>query len=279
MSELISSSAEAIEGNDYLLTQILIRLPLKDVITFKRVSKRWRSLIFTPYFRRCHLTLKSRVSESGTWKQCGSSFSASLDMDFAHGTYFNFSVYWICNESKTALRFDLNKECIKDDLPLLPSLKPAESHYRRLYVLAPACGYMNLVGHADYEYCVRVFRLEKEQDNSLRWVLKHCVDLQFTLLPTERSLNIASKAYNIIHLIEDGEDEMALLLDVRGKVIALRLKDKTRHHVFDLPHHYLFNLPKDRINFASFYPPVVKGWYSAFEYIESLASVFSIHRS
>ncbi|MED6162939.1 hypothetical protein PIB30_075213 [Stylosanthes scabra] len=280
MSELISCSAEAIEGKDYLLTQILIRLPLKHIMTFKRVSKRWRFLIFTPYFRRCHHTLKSRVSglfllphpgidsppynrfsffsfdkktlrpaisnpsdsfqilqscnglmlvqrrftdnylicnptigdrksfpspfpwfdklnstyyyslafdplcflgyklicifrpcspnyndeyqtmiysseSSGTWKHCGSSFSASLDMDFAHGTYSNYSVYWICNESKTALRFDLNKECMKDDLPLLPSPKPAESHYLHpyRYVLAPACGYMNLVGHADSEYC------------------------------------------------------------------------------------------------------------------------------
>ncbi|KAL4345333.1 hypothetical protein HN873_036923 [Arachis hypogaea] len=60
--ELISSLAESIEGNDYLLTQILIRVPLRDIITFKCVSKRWLSLISDPFLSRSHATVKQRVS-------------------------------------------------------------------------------------------------------------------------------------------------------------------------------------------------------------------------
>ncbi|RYR31431.1 hypothetical protein Ahy_B01g056235 [Arachis hypogaea] len=58
---LISSLAETIEGNDYLLTQILIYVPLRDIIIFKCVSKRWLSLISDPFFSRCHATVKQRV--------------------------------------------------------------------------------------------------------------------------------------------------------------------------------------------------------------------------
>ncbi|QHN88076.1 hypothetical protein HN51_042196 [Arachis hypogaea] len=102
-------------------------------------------------------------SESGAWKHCGSSFSAPLDMDLAHGVYFKDSIFWIGNKSKTTLRFDLKTECVKDDMPPLPPapqdlnvggssyldvvrllLKLAYNGYG--YILAPACGYMNLVG-------------------------------------------------------------------------------------------------------------------------------------
>ncbi|MED6144478.1 hypothetical protein PIB30_015903 [Stylosanthes scabra] len=218
MSEF-SSSAEAIEGNNCLLTQVLICLPLKDVITLKRVSKRWRSLISTLYFRRCHLTIKTRVSGlflhpgndslssrfkffSFDKKSHRPTIPADLDpslqiLESCNGLMLvrnqwnnNFLsvippwetrkpfprprlLYWICNENRKALRFDLNKECVKDDLPLLPSL-PAECYRFYRYALALACGYMNLVGHADSnrEFYVSVFQLKKE-DNSLRWVLTH----------------------------------------------------------------------------------------------------------
>ncbi|RYR31435.1 hypothetical protein Ahy_B01g056239 [Arachis hypogaea] len=60
--ELITSLAETIEGNEYLLSQTLIRVPLRDIITFKCVSKRWLSLNSDPYFSHCHATVKQRVS-------------------------------------------------------------------------------------------------------------------------------------------------------------------------------------------------------------------------
>ncbi|RYR31434.1 hypothetical protein Ahy_B01g056238 [Arachis hypogaea] len=50
-------------GNNYLLTQILIRVSLRDIITFKCVSKRWLSLISDHFFSRCHATVKQRVSD------------------------------------------------------------------------------------------------------------------------------------------------------------------------------------------------------------------------
>ncbi|XLR28870.1 hypothetical protein S83_056770 [Arachis hypogaea] len=218
-------------------------------------------------------------SESGTWKHCGSSFSAPLDMDFAHGVYFKDSVYWIGNRSKTTLRFDLKTECVKDDMPPLPpapqylkvggssywvnvrrSLKLAYNGYG--YILAPACGYMNLIG-ADFEFCMRVFRLmEDNYSSSKSWVLMHSVDLRRTNL--KRFLNTGPAGnYSILHLIKDGEDdEMALFVQIDRKVIALRLKDHTRYDVFDFD----LKLQKDPRSFTG-----VMGWYTAFEYVESLA--------
>ncbi|XP_057719948.1 F-box protein At5g07610-like [Arachis stenosperma] len=59
--ELISFLVETIEGNDYLLIQILISVPLRDIITFKCVSKWWLSLISDPFFSHYHATVKQRV--------------------------------------------------------------------------------------------------------------------------------------------------------------------------------------------------------------------------
>jgi len=41
---------------DSLLTEILIRLPLKSIFLFKTVSKRWLSLISDPFFARYYVT-------------------------------------------------------------------------------------------------------------------------------------------------------------------------------------------------------------------------------
>ncbi|XP_016207250.1 F-box protein At5g07610-like [Arachis ipaensis] len=402
--ELISSSAEAIEGNIYLLTEILVRVPLRDVITFKRVSKRWFSLISDPYFSRYRANIQRTTvsgvflnpgmdpvdpeltffyldkkirrfrpkipdnssqilqscnglimlfqgedvfmynpttgdnkplpspfpsfdespfafyslafdplrflgyklicifesskedfyqtmiysSDSGVWKHCGSSFSVPYDMDFTHGVYFKNSVYWISIITKTTLRFDLNKECVKDDMPLLPPEPPNHnvaapsylnsmrtysglSNNRYGYILAPACGYMNLVVF-DCEFCISVFRLKEDYSSSSRsWILMQSVDLRRTNLETIFHVNLIENyssvgyEYSIIHLIEDGEDEMALLLQRPDKVIGLRLKDHTCYDVFDI------KIKRNPGHYCSF--PGVMGWYRAFEYVESLACV------
>ncbi|KAL8491614.1 hypothetical protein ACS0TY_023275 [Phlomoides rotata] len=50
-----SSSAEIIGGNEDLLTEILLLLPVKSVVRFKAVSKHWHSVISVESFRRRHL--------------------------------------------------------------------------------------------------------------------------------------------------------------------------------------------------------------------------------
>ncbi|EEF36137.1 F-box protein At5g07610 [Ricinus communis] len=49
-----SLSAEIIGSNEDLITQILLRLPVKPLLRFKSVSKQWLSLISTPHFSSLH---------------------------------------------------------------------------------------------------------------------------------------------------------------------------------------------------------------------------------
>ncbi|KAK4489396.1 hypothetical protein RD792_005205 [Penstemon davidsonii] len=48
-----TKSAEIVGSNEDLLTEILLRLPVKSLIDFKLVSKQWHSIITNPNF--CHL--------------------------------------------------------------------------------------------------------------------------------------------------------------------------------------------------------------------------------
>ncbi|RYR31436.1 hypothetical protein Ahy_B01g056240 [Arachis hypogaea] len=262
---------KTIEGNDYLLTQILIRVPLKDIITFKCVSKRWFSLITNHFFSRCLATVKQRVSdavfiynptiedkktlpscfplfdplnlhyslafdpmrflgykvicifdgvnsknqsfqtiiyssESGVWKR-GCSFLPTFLVDFRRATYFKDSIYWI--GSKTTLRFDLKEECMKDDMP---SLSPEPCHYG--YILAPACDYMNLAGFESGEFSVCVFWL-KEDFSSPK------IGCPYTYRSDDLFSVRYEYHYSIIHLIEDNEDDMGLLIHLMDKVVVL----------------------------------------------------------
>ncbi|KAA8533899.1 hypothetical protein F0562_031416 [Nyssa sinensis] len=45
-----TSAADTVAGNDDLLTEILLRLPIRSLIRFKSVSKHWLSLITNPHF-------------------------------------------------------------------------------------------------------------------------------------------------------------------------------------------------------------------------------------
>ncbi|THF94848.1 hypothetical protein TEA_007057 [Camellia sinensis var. sinensis] len=44
---------DKVVANDDILTQILIKLPVKSLLRFKSVSKHWLSLIVNPHFARC----------------------------------------------------------------------------------------------------------------------------------------------------------------------------------------------------------------------------------
>ncbi|XP_062159187.1 F-box protein At5g07610 [Alnus glutinosa] len=61
-----SAAAETVGGNDDIVTEILVRVPVKPLLRFKCVSKRWLSLISDPHFsRRHHHHNHRRTSLSG----------------------------------------------------------------------------------------------------------------------------------------------------------------------------------------------------------------------
>ncbi|KAI3965569.1 hypothetical protein MKX01_010526 [Papaver californicum] len=62
-----SSSSSIIGSNVDLLTQILLHLPLKSLITSKSVSKQWCSLISNPIFLHKHFLQNRRLSVSGLY--------------------------------------------------------------------------------------------------------------------------------------------------------------------------------------------------------------------
>jgi F-box interacting protein len=59
-----SAAAETVGGNDDIVTEILIRIPVKPLFRFKCVSKRWLSLISDSHFSRRHHH-RHRTSLSG----------------------------------------------------------------------------------------------------------------------------------------------------------------------------------------------------------------------
>ncbi|KDP45836.1 hypothetical protein JCGZ_17443 [Jatropha curcas] len=58
-TKISNSSAEIISTNQDLLTQILVRLPVKPLLRFKSVSKYWLSLISSPQFSAAHTLRRS----------------------------------------------------------------------------------------------------------------------------------------------------------------------------------------------------------------------------
>ncbi|KAL1353561.1 hypothetical protein HN51_017483 [Arachis hypogaea] len=193
-------------------------------------------------------------SESGGWKR-GCSLPPTSHIHFDIPTYFKGSIYW--NGRKTTLRFDLKEECMKNDMPRLPP----KTYYRT--VLVPSSGYMNLAGfESDDELSICIFRL-KEDYSSPRWVHMHSIDLLPVIVQTAFDrITLHEKEFfcSVIHLIEDHEDGMSLLLHVPGAVVVLRLKDRNSYYVSDIPtgNEILQN---------------TWGWFRTFEYMESLASV------
>ncbi|KAK6269555.1 hypothetical protein POUND7_006660 [Theobroma cacao] len=66
-SENQTCSAEMVASNQDLLTEILLRLPVKSVFKSKCVSKRWVSLISDPQFAVKHIRLHVNLGPSGLY--------------------------------------------------------------------------------------------------------------------------------------------------------------------------------------------------------------------
>ncbi|KAK9286946.1 hypothetical protein L1049_015354 [Liquidambar formosana] len=61
---LHSPAAETVAGNGDLLSEILLRLPVRSLMRFESVSKKWLSLISDPHFAQDHTRRHNPNSDS-----------------------------------------------------------------------------------------------------------------------------------------------------------------------------------------------------------------------
>ncbi|KAL6185268.1 hypothetical protein ACLB2K_041402 [Fragaria x ananassa] len=88
----VSSSATDVANNEDLLSQILVRLPLKSLLCFKSVSKQWLSLISSPQFLVTHILCRGSASPSGLL----------LNNDYLHTPEFHYVPLTHSNPSQTS---------------------------------------------------------------------------------------------------------------------------------------------------------------------------------
>ncbi|MCD7470403.1 hypothetical protein HAX54_010262 [Datura stramonium] len=106
VEQLVSFSAEKIEGSDDLLTKILLFLPARPLFRFKLVSKRWMSLISDPRFSSLWkpesfpsaLILESSSGKFSTLMKC-LKWIKSTTVDVSMGIYI-----WLALQSLTCFR-------------------------------------------------------------------------------------------------------------------------------------------------------------------------------
>jgi F-box interacting protein len=77
-----SSAAAEVGENEDLMTQILIRLPVRLLITFKSVSKHWSSLISDPQFSHHHTLTQNPTSTTPSGVFFYDSITKGTDLDY-----------------------------------------------------------------------------------------------------------------------------------------------------------------------------------------------------
>ncbi|KAG5551486.1 hypothetical protein RHGRI_009794 [Rhododendron griersonianum] len=291
-----ASSAIAIAGNDDILSEIIVRAPLKSQVRFKSVSKSWLSLISSPGFSllRSSFPRLSGLLLRKKWPYlvhpapaAGPSFEfflpksslsgdpplKSLNFVPSNGNFSGVDILQSCNE------------CI-EEMPV-PAIPGFRRHLRngKHMLFGESDGHLHLIAEL-FTTKFQVFEMENDYSG---WFVKYHVDLDGfvaafpavvrSYLDPLTTVRREYYAFSILGVIrrEENEDESLLLLNVPDKIVRCyfeifpSLKDGTLKEL-------LYLLPDDeryviRLSGSSNVCGPRYTNYNVFHYIESLALV------
>ncbi|XP_028077144.1 F-box protein At5g07610-like isoform X1 [Camellia sinensis] len=238
------SAGNAIAENSDLITQILVRLPVKPLTQFKSVSKQWLSLISDSQFSLHHsrrnrkpisalflLSLNKINPEFSFLPFADCSLGSPHFQFLAHpvcfnnGVFWNGKVHWISNSDIVC--FDIDEGYLKI-MPL-----PLTSNGSNVMYFGESSGHLHhVVNFKGSKALFNVFEMETDYSG---WVLKYCCDLDTVIRPPDMLLNHKSCAFSLIFLGRgEKEDESCLVIGIHGKLISYDLKNMTSKKLIDL---------------------------------------------
>ncbi|KAJ7970617.1 F-box protein [Quillaja saponaria] len=195
-------------------------------------------------------------SDTGTWRVSTSSFSASGNIQFYGGVYWNGSVHWVSTLGKSMyFKIDTDQAL---ELPMPPI--PNFCHQRKF----------NYFGESrDHLHLIEIYNLQKLEFNVYEmewdysgWFVKYHVDLDHPRL----SFELKGYMFSILCVVRGESDEDSyLVIHVPGKVLRFTFQDKTFHNLYDIP-------TADIDDFDA-WCPLRYASTDAYQYIESLACV------
>ncbi|KAL5569849.1 hypothetical protein UlMin_026424 [Ulmus minor] len=216
---------------------------------------------------QCQIKIYSSETD-GPWKISGNPFSIQeIDrLVFDTGVFCNGTIHWI-SRSERSLCFDFNKEERRElPMPVIPggwddsTVRYFGESHGHLHI-------SNLYEAAKTQ--IDLYEIEKDYSG---WFLKYRVDIGGVVAAfpemIRRNLDPSDMDYygfSILCLVrEEVDDESFLVLHVPGKAIRFRIKDG----IFSK----LCEFGADRIG-MEVESAMDFGWFDAFQYIETLASV------
>ncbi|KAL6335853.1 hypothetical protein AAG906_040577 [Vitis piasezkii] len=280
------SSAHIVASNDDLLSELLLRLPIKSLLKFKSTSAPFTSLTFVDHPRGIEIlqscnglfccssvdyndserkyyiynptTKQFHDPSSALWPFCQAGFGVNLAFDPSKSHTYKVVCVQRCKSSydHSSLYFDLNEELVRE-MPMPPV--PDDSNERGIRYFGESCGHLHLV--EIYESSTTQFNVyEMERDHS-GWFVKFRVDLNGVALAFPGIIEGYHEEYDYMYSFSvlcvvrrEKEEDSFLALHIPGKVIGYNFSSKS-YQTCDTD------------------CPLAFGWSYAFQYIESLSPV------
>ncbi|KAM7461777.1 hypothetical protein LguiA_029898 [Lonicera macranthoides] len=270
-----SSSVDTVTGDDDLITQILLHLPITSLLRFKSVSKHWLSLITNPvtlpqphylslinpqctYATAVNLAfdpsksphykvilvftlpgiyyvMEIHSSETGLWKHTNESIR--LQVNFCLGVFWNGAINW-SSRWGDSLYFNIQEEQI-GTIPMPPI--PKDFRERRLMYFGVSNNHLHIVKiYGPQTTIFNVYEMERDYSG---WFVKYRVDLDVLMNAFPESISrhldpsdLHYYQFVILGLVRGEDDEDSfVVLHIPGKAIGYRFKDRTFRKLCDFP--------------------------------------------
>lgn len=207
--------------------------------------------------------------KTGPWRLSGRPFAAPFSVDFRSSVFCNGSVHWI-TDSISALRFDIDDEQIRETpMPVLPGFGVDEMLYR---FVGESGGYLHLIEiYASFSEPFDVYQMERDCSG---WFPKFRVDLNPVadvypdmITGYQDPIDVIYFDFAILSVVRgrDGSDEDSyMIMSLPDKAIRYNFGDQS---LYQLSH---FEPIEEETKYESLQEP---GWYDAYPFIQSFASV------